>query len=115
MSIRQWITNKWILTVLTITGMVLYAFQSWQAAFSLRSSLDEGVYLLRGFLMANGTFAPYQPYGLWMNKMPLSFLIPGWFQVLFKTGTANRQVLCSGTLTADTGWLMAGGLPVIRL
>ena len=109
MSIRQWITNKWIIATFSLTGMVLYFIQSWQAAFSLRSSLDEGVYLLKGFLMANGTYAPYQPYGLWMNKMPLSFLIPGWVQVLFEPGlrTGRYYALVLSLLILVGTWLAA--------
>jgi hypothetical protein len=109
MSIRQWITNKWIIAVLSLTGMVLYFIQSWQAAFSLRSSLDEGVYLLKGFLMANGTFTPYQPYGFWMNKMPLSFLIPGWVQVIFEPGlrTGRYYALILSLLILVGTWLAA--------
>ena len=109
MSIRQWFTNKWIVAIFSVIGMVLYMIQSWQAAFSLRSSFDEGVYLLKGFLMANGTFGPYQPYGFWMNKMPLSFLIPGWFQVLFEPGlrTGRYYALVLSILILVGCWLAA--------
>ena len=87
----------------------MYAWQTWLAAFSLRSSLDEGIYLLKGYLMASGVYAPYQPYGLWMNKMPLSFLIPGWVQAIFEPGLRTGRyyaIILSLLILAGT-WFAA--------
>ncbi|HZW03252.1 MAG TPA: hypothetical protein VFF68_04960, partial [Anaerolineaceae bacterium] len=47
-----------------------------------RSSLDEGVYLVKGLLFATGQYLPYQPYGPYMHKLPLAFLIPGVVQAI---------------------------------
>lgn len=52
----------------------------------LETNLDEGAYLLKGFMFATGKYFPYQEFGFWTNHMPLAFLIPGWVQRLFGPG-----------------------------
>lgn len=69
----------------------LYAWQSWLAIHTLRSPLDEGSFVVKGLAFANGQFAPYQPYSFWLNKMPLSFLIPGWVLKLFEPGIVSTR------------------------
>jgi hypothetical protein len=49
-------------------------------------NLDEGSYLYKGYLLAEGVYKPFQPYGFWINKMYLSFFIWGWVQELFMPG-----------------------------
>jgi hypothetical protein len=63
-----------------------YLFQSWYYAHHQISVLDEGAYLVKGFLYATGRYSPFQDYGPLTNHMPLAFLIPGWVQMLFGPG-----------------------------
>ena len=69
----------------------LYTWQSWLAIHTLRSPLDEGSFVVKGLAFANGQFVPYQPYNYWLNKMPLSFLIPGWALKLFEPGIVSTR------------------------
>ena len=48
--------------------------------------MDEGSYLMKGLLFVTGKYKPFEPYGPWTNKMPLSFIIPGWAQAVFEPG-----------------------------
>ncbi|MFZ5807969.1 MAG: hypothetical protein ACOY16_01690 [Chloroflexota bacterium] len=52
----------------------------------LETNLDEGAYLLKGYMFTTGQYVPYQEFGFWTNHMPLAFLIPGWIQRLFGPG-----------------------------
>lgn len=62
--------------------------QSWVYIHSLETNLDEGAYLLKGYMFVTGKYIPYQLYGFWTNHMPLAFLIPGLIQKLFGPGLA---------------------------
>ncbi|MBS1249356.1 MAG: hypothetical protein MAG431_00934 [Chloroflexi bacterium] len=83
----------WLAEALTILGGILYSVQIWIYAHSQDSLLDEGLYLLKGYLFATGKYTPFQPYGLWTNHMPLSFLIPGYVQVIFGPGLRTGRYL----------------------
>lgn len=91
-----------------LAGAVLYALQLWQLVMTQRSSLDEGNYLYKGYLFATGVYQPYGPYTPWLNKMPLSFLIPGWVQVLFGPGlrTGRMYAFVVGLLLVLAVWLL---------
>lgn len=65
---------------------MIYFLQVFYYAHSQDSVLDEGLYLLKGFLFTSGKYKPYQDFGPWTNKMPLSFLIPGYVQKIFGSG-----------------------------
>jgi len=78
---------------LSLAGMLVYAALMWNFAHSQYSVLDEGLYLYKGWLLASGQYVPFQDNGLWMNQMPLSYLIPGWFQVLFGAGLRTGRML----------------------
>jgi hypothetical protein len=56
------------------------------------SVLDEGLYLYKGLLFARGIYRPFQDFGPLTNHMPLSFLIPGWVQLVFGPGLATGRV-----------------------
>ena len=87
-------TNRWIDLLrekplsegLAVLGGILYLYQSWIYAHIQTTVLDEGSYLLKGYLYAVGKYWPFQDYGPWSNHMPLSFLIPGYIQILFGPG-----------------------------
>ena len=78
--------TSWVAEALAIMGGILYAAQSWAYARTQLSILDEGAYLLKGYLFATGKYTPFQEYGPWSNHMPFSFLIPGYAQVIFGPG-----------------------------
>lgn len=76
---------------LLVVGVILYIYQSWVAIHTLRSPMDEGSFVVKGLAFASGKYAPYQPDGFWLNKMPLSFLIPGWVLQFFEPGIAATR------------------------
>jgi hypothetical protein len=76
----------WTPAVISFGGFLAYILQVFCYAHSQDSVLDEGLYLLKGYLFASGKYSPYQAYGPWTNKMPLSFLIPGYVQKVFGPG-----------------------------
>ncbi|MCG2787044.1 MAG: glycosyltransferase family 39 protein, partial [Anaerolineae bacterium] len=58
----------------------------------------------KGLLLASGQYVPFQDNGLWMNQMPLSYLIPGWIQILFGPGlVTGRMFAFSLSLLAVLG------------
>lgn len=78
--------------IFALIGLGLYAVLSWQFSHSQYSVLDEGLYLYKGLLLASGQYTPFQDNGLWMNQMPLSYLIPGWIQLLFGPGLVTGRI-----------------------
>jgi hypothetical protein len=108
-SIKKFFQSKWLAYFFSIAGFVLYYLRSIGYAFSERSSLDEGMYLVKGFWFASGLYQPYQPFGPWINKMPLSFLIPGWVETIFGAGlrTGRYYAVAVGLLMLVGLWLCA--------
>ncbi|MBL7162779.1 MAG: glycosyltransferase family 39 protein [Anaerolineales bacterium] len=105
---RIW-AAPWLAEGLAFLGGVVYAIQSWIYAHTQSSVLDEGAYLLKGYLFATGKYFPFQDYGPWSNHMPFSFLIPGYIQVLFGPGlrTGRYFAILLGVLTLLGIWLLA--------
>ena len=99
----------WVADGLAILGGIIYAVQSWMYAHTQSSILDEGAYLLKGYLFATGKYTPFQEYGPWSNHMPFSFLIPGYVQVLFGPGlrTGRYLAIVLGLLTLLGIWFLA--------
>ncbi len=83
---KQLTKLPWLAEILTALGGIIYFGQVWIYAHTQDSLLDEGLYLLKGYLFATGKYRPFQSYGLWTNHMPLSFLIPGYAQAIFGPG-----------------------------
>ena len=77
---------SWLPAVLTIAGFVAYLLQALSIARTTASFLDEGLYLYKGYLFANGLQTPFADYGVWTNHAILSFLIPGYIQKWFGPG-----------------------------
>jgi hypothetical protein len=99
---------SWLAGGVALLGGIVYFYQSWLYAHMQVSLLDEGAYLLKGYLYATGKYWPYQDYGPWANHMPLVFLVPGWVQVLFGPGLRTGRylsVLFSLLLVAGV-WLL---------
>ena len=91
-------------------GIIAYARQSWFLIHTLASIVfDESAYIVRGYLLASGKYWPYADYGLPLDHMPLSFLIPGYIQVLFGPGirTARYFTFTLGIITLVGIWIVA--------
>jgi hypothetical protein len=101
-------TSSWLTSLVGISGGLVYLIQSWFYAHTQISILDEGAYLLKGYLFATGKYQPFQDYGPWTNHMPFSFLIPGWAQVIFGPGLRTGRYL-----TIAFGGVMLLGIWVI--
>lgn len=86
-SILQAITQQDLqnifLSVLLIGSLTFFLISSIRGMFTIPSIMDEGAYSIKGYLFTIGEYFPYQDYGPWTNKMPLSFMIPGWIQNTF--------------------------------
>jgi hypothetical protein len=102
-------TVPWLADILAAIGGIIYFAQSWTFAHTQVSILDEGAYLLKGYLFATGKYWPFQDYGPWTNHMPLSFLIPGWVQVLFGPGlrTGRYFAIALGAVMLIGVWLVS--------
>jgi hypothetical protein len=94
--------------MLAAIGGLVYLVQSILFAHTTISNLDEGAYLYKGYLFAEGIYRPFQPYGVLTNKGPLSFLIPGYFQELFGPGLRSGRYLAvlEGTLALIGVWIV---------
>ena len=64
-----------------IAGAFVFLFQAVHFAHIQESILDEGLYLVKGYMFASGRYIPFQPDGPWTNQMPLSYFIPGYIQM----------------------------------
>lgn len=120
--------------LISLGGFIAYLAQSIVYIFTSRTMLDEGLYLVKGWYFANGTYTPFQDYGVLTNQMPLSFLIPGFFLKLFGanllTGRgyavllgaiglwllwlATRR-LSTPSLAAGVVWAVALNVAVVRI
>jgi 4-amino-4-deoxy-L-arabinose transferase-like glycosyltransferase len=72
--------------LIAVLGAILYIVQAVIFTHIHLPNFDEGSYLFKGYLFARGVYRPFQPYGFWVNKMPLAFFIWGWIQEWFKPG-----------------------------
>ena len=102
------VKKPWLPTALAIIGGLIFLFQIWRFIHTQDSNLDEGAYLYKGYLFITGQYTPYQDYGPWNNKMPLSFLIPGLVQYIFGTGigTARYFTLILAVLVVAGVWIL---------
>jgi len=83
---RKIASLPWLPAFLTIAGFLAYILRAVEIARTKTSFLDEGLYLYKGYLFANGLQTPFADYGLWTNHAILSFLIPGYIQKWFGPG-----------------------------
>jgi len=100
---------RWLAYLAALLGAAVCAWQLWVFAHTQVSVLDEGAYLLKGYLFASSQYQPFQAYGPWTNHMPLAFLIPGAIQQWFGPGLAvARYFAVALTLFQLLGiWLLA--------
>jgi hypothetical protein len=89
-----------------ISSLLLFLGQALVYIHQLPSTLDEGNYLYKGFLFVTGVIQPFQPYGVWTNKMPFAFLIPGAAQAIFGPGllTGRLFAIFLGLVTLAALW-----------
>lgn len=101
------IRARFLPEVLALLGGLAYLIHAWGHVHGQVSVLDEGLYLFKGYQFALGNYQPFQDYGPLTNHMPLSFLIPGWVQVIFGTGlrTARYYALSLGFLIVVGLWV----------
>ncbi|MDO9546738.1 MAG: glycosyltransferase family 39 protein [Pelolinea sp.] len=78
--------NKSLYWVILIVICVLFFFQAFCLAHQQPSKVDEGSFLIKGYLFISGRYKPFEDYGPWTNNMPLAYLIPGIPQFLFGPG-----------------------------
>jgi hypothetical protein len=107
---REWLLARPLMAFwLAGAGALAYLAQSYRYLFTLRSILDEGLYLVKGYYYALGIYAPFQDYGFLTNHMPLSFVIPGWVQATFGPGLATGRwyAFVLGALALGGLWLAA--------
>ncbi len=88
----NWINNSYLSQVSVALASLSYIVQSWIYSHNQESFLDEGFYLLKGYLFAIGKYSPFQEFGTWTNKMPLAFLIPGYIQKYFGPGLLTGRL-----------------------
>jgi len=67
---RNW--PAWTADAVALIGLAVYFAQAVIFAHTTVSNLDEGAYLLKGFLFATGEYRPFDP-GISTNKAPLAF------------------------------------------
>jgi hypothetical protein len=90
---------------LSLAGIFAYAGMMWHFVHIQFSVVDEGLYLYKGWLLALGAYLPFQDNGLWMNQMPLSYLIPGGVQVFFGPGlVTGRMFSFALAILSIFGW-----------
>ena len=107
--LRRFLGLPWLAGIVALIGGVVYGWEAWRHAHTLDTVLDEGLYLLKGYLFASGAYRPFQEYGLWTNHMPVSFYIPGFVQVIFGPGlrTGRYFALALSLLFVLGVWLVA--------
>lgn len=94
--------------LLSLLGGVLYFIQLWNYAHTTLSRLDESAYIYKGYLFATGQYQPFDP-GIWTNKAPFAFLIPGYIQAWFGPGLrpARYFAVLAGIFILLGTWLTA--------
>ncbi len=92
----------------SLVGGILYVVQLWVYAHSSFSRLDESAYIYKGYLFATGQYKPFDS-GIWTNKAPFAFLIPGYIQAWFGPGLrpARYFAIILGALILLVIWLTA--------
>jgi 4-amino-4-deoxy-L-arabinose transferase-like glycosyltransferase len=84
----------WTAEALALLGLAIYFIQSMAFAYNTVSNLDEGAYLLKGYLFATDQYDPFDP-GVATTKPPLAFQIPGYAQLLFGPGLRTGRYLAA--------------------
>ena len=91
-QINKWGTKTGLAMAFALAGMAVYLAFSIHFANTQRSTIDEGLYLYKGYLFAKGIYQPFQEYGPRTEYSPLSFLIPGYIQLWFGPGLLTGRI-----------------------
>ena len=107
--IRQIIASNRTAILLALAGVVLYSTLSVSYAFTQVSTIDEGLYQYKGYLFASGAYHPFQDYGPKTQYGPLSYLVPGFFHLVFGPSLLVGRLLgvIMGILAIVGLWLVA--------
>ena len=107
--IRQFIASNRTAVLLAFAGVVLYSVLSLGYAYTQSSTIDEGLYQYKGYLFASGAYQPFQEYGPKTQYGPLSYLIPGYVQLIFGPSLLTGRILgvITGILALVGLWLVA--------
>jgi hypothetical protein len=110
--IKSWSPKTVIAVTLAVAGMMVYLAFSIQFAKTQRSTIDEGLFLYKGYLFANGTYRPFQDYGVRTQYGPLSYLVPGAIQMWFGPGLRTGRIfaIITGFLALVGLWAAANRL-----
>ena len=107
--IKLFSSKAGIALALALAGAALYLAFSIHFAITQRSTIDEGLYLYKGYLFAKGIYHPFQEYGPRTEYSPLSYLIPGYIQLWFGPGllTGRFFAVIIGVLALWGFWAVA--------
>lgn len=107
--VRKLNSLAWLPTFLAVAGFAAYILEAVHTARTKTSFLDEGLYLFKGYLFAQGLQTPFADFGVWTNHAVLSFLIPGYIQKWFGPGLqTGRYFMIALSLVTLLGlWIFA--------
>jgi hypothetical protein len=91
-QMKSWGTKACFALAFALIGAVVYLAFSIHFANTQRSTIDEGLYLYKGYLFAKGIYRPFQEYGPRTEYTPLSYLIPGYIQLWFGPGLRTGRI-----------------------
>jgi hypothetical protein len=108
-NIELWGIKTWIALTAALLGAAVYLAFSIHFANTQRPTIDEGLYLYKGYLFAKDIYHPYQDYGPRTEYSPLSYLIPGYIQLWFGPGlrTGRTFAIIVGVLALLGLWASA--------
>ena len=108
-QIKSWGSKAGIALVFTLIGAVVYLAFSIHFANTQRSTIDEGLYLYKGYLFAKGFYHPFQDYGPRTEYSPLAYLIPGYIQLWFGPSLLTGRIfaIIVGVLALSGLWATA--------
>ncbi len=94
--------------VVSLSGIIFYLVSAIQNAIYRTTFLDEGLYLVKGYLFAGNIYRPFAEFGPWTNQMPLSYYIPGFIQNIFGPGlrTGRYFSIFLGCLFLVAVWIL---------
>lgn len=91
--LRHSALTGWLQATIALGAGCAYSLRFFHLSRFLNLNMDEGTYLTKGLLFANGTYVPYQFYGPWTQKMPLAYFLFGWAQMLLGPGLGSGRTV----------------------
>ncbi len=88
----KWRLKAGIAFALALMGAAITLTASINFARTQRATIDEGLYLYKGYLFAKDVYHPYQDFGPRTEYSPLSYLIPGYIQLWFGPGLRTGRI-----------------------